>query len=267
MEFENMTFWQWLTITWDSIVKNGSAGWIITIITVWILIKQIKQNEEFNRQTYEMQRRVNAANTLFQWSINSKVEETISKRVVEKFSEDEVRKLLNEESFKIKKEHYEKISFILRNANINIKSDNCRDDSNNSCSELQEVTSNKCEDCVNKDMIELNKEAVVLLRAYVMHYLNNLEVLLLQCKISTVDQDIFFEQLKYQYNTRDGVMALKKVRNAVGGIEAYPAIEWFCTKLEEKMKSDILEKENVDADNKKGNIFIEFLIKNLNKLK
>ena len=33
------------------------------------------------------------------------------------------------------------------------------------------------------------------------------------------------------------------------------------------MKSDILEKENVDADNKKGNIFIEFLIKNLNKLK
>lgn len=100
-----------------------------------------------------------------------------------------------------------------------------------------------------------------------MHYLNNLEVLLLQCKISTVDQDIFFEQLKYQYNTRDGVMALKKVINAVGGIEAYPAIEWFCTKLEEKMKSDILEKENVDADNKKGNIFIEFLIKNLNKLK
>lgn len=22
MEFENMTFWQWLTITWDSIVKK-----------------------------------------------------------------------------------------------------------------------------------------------------------------------------------------------------------------------------------------------------
>lgn len=54
-------------------------------------------------------------------------------------------------------------------------------------------------------MVELNKEAVVLLRSYVMHYLNNLEALLLQCKISTVDQDIFFEQLKYQYNTRDRV--------------------------------------------------------------
>ncbi len=116
-------------------------------------------------------------------------------------------------------------------------------------------------------MVELNKEAVVLLSSYVMHYLNNLEVLLLQCKISTVDQDIFFEQLKYQYNTRDGVMALKKVRNAVGGIEAYPAIEWFCAKLEEKMKSDILEKENVDADNKNDNGLIEFLIKILNKLK
>lgn len=38
-------------------------------------------------------------------------------------------------------------------------------------------------------------------------------------------------------------------------------------KLEEKMKSDILEKENVDANNKKGNPFIEFLIKILNRLK
>ena len=74
-----------------------------TIFTAYILQKQIKQNEEFNRQTYEMQRRVNAANTLFQWSINSKVEETIAKRVVEKFSKDQVRKLLNEESFKIKR--------------------------------------------------------------------------------------------------------------------------------------------------------------------
>lgn len=79
------------------------ASWIITIFTAYILQKQIKQNEEFNRQTYEMQRRVNAANTLFQWSINSKVEETIAKRVVEKFSKDQVRKLLNEESFKIKR--------------------------------------------------------------------------------------------------------------------------------------------------------------------
>ena len=262
-----MTFWEWLTITWDSIVNNGAAAWFITIITAWILKKQLKQNKEFNKQTYEMQRRVNAANTLFQWSINSKVEETIVKRVVEKFSEDEVRKLLNEESFKIKKDHYEKISFILRNANINIKNDICNDDNSISCDKLQDGLSNKCEDCVNKDMVELNKEAVVLLRSYVMHYLNNLEVLLLQCKISTVDQDIFFEQLKYQYNTRDGVMALKKVRNAVGGIEAYPAIEWFCTKLEEKMKSDILEKENVDADNINGNTFIEFLIKILNRFK
>lgn len=105
------------------------ASWTITIITALSLRKQLKQNKEFNKQTYEMQRRVNAANTLFQWSINSKVEETIAKRVVEKFSEDQVRKLLNEESFKIKKEHYEKISFILRNANIDIKNDICSYDS------------------------------------------------------------------------------------------------------------------------------------------
>ncbi len=71
-------------ILWDL------ASWTITIITALSLRKQLKQNKEFNKQTYEMQRRVNAANTLFQWSINSKVEETIAKRVVEKLTEDEV---------------------------------------------------------------------------------------------------------------------------------------------------------------------------------
>lgn len=71
-------------ILWDL------ASWTITIITALSLRKQLKQNKEFNKQTYEIQRRVNAANTLFQWSINSKVEETIAKRVVEKLTEDEV---------------------------------------------------------------------------------------------------------------------------------------------------------------------------------
>lgn len=64
-----------------------------------------------------------------------------------------------------------------------------------------------------------------------------------------------------------GYNGIKEGKKCCGRIEAYPAIEWFCTKLEEKMKSDILEKENVDANNKKGNPFIEFLIKILNRLK
>ena len=79
-----------------------------------------------------------------------------------------------------------------------------------------------------------------------MHYLNNLECVLLQCKIGIDDIDVMYEQLKYQYNTRDGVMALKTFRDVTGGVEAYPAIEWFCIKLEEKMKKEILEKGKVD---------------------
>lgn len=181
-----------------------------------------------------MQRRVNAANILYQWSVSTTKEETIAKRIVEKFSDQQVKSLLSEESFKISKSNYNKISFIFKNLGV---------EKNSRQSTHEE---RRCADCINKDLVELSVEEVVLLRWYVMHYLNNLECLLLQCKISIVDQDIFFEQLRYQYNTRNGVMALKKVRNAVGGIEAYPAIEWFCTKLEEKMKKDILLKGPVE---------------------
>ncbi len=87
-----------------------------------------------------------------------------------------------------------------------------------------------------------------MLRWYIMHYLNNLECVLLQCKNGSVDVDVFYEQFRYQYNTRDGVMALKEFREVAGGIESYPAIEWFCANLEERAKEKILEKEKVDEE-------------------
>lgn len=250
-----MTFWQWLTITWDSIVNNSAAAWLITLATVIALLYQIKRNNMYNDQQYEMQRRVNAANILYQWSTNLTMEESISKRIVEQFSEEQVKILIKGEGLlKIKKNQYIKLKLIFKNiVNDNIQS---------IIDEIQKITdngkiatmriiknedkkdnifNNRCSDCVNNELITLSKEEIILLRWYIMHYLNNLECVLLQCKSGIVDIDIMFEQLKYQYDTRDGVMALKKVRNIVGN-DAYPAIEWFCIKLEEKLRSDILEK-------------------------
>lgn len=225
----------------ENIDWTNVAAWSITVVTSASLFIQTQRSNKYNKQRYEMSRRVNAANILYKWSESTTKEEVIVKRVVEKFNEQQVRSLLSEEKFKISKELYKKLTVALNKGDSKSTEDGgcC-----NACNEKED----RCDDCTNKDLVELTKEDVILVRWYVLHYLNNLECLLMHCKIGIVDQDLFFEQLRYQYNTRDGVMALKLVRNAVGGIEAYPAIEWFCIKLEEKMRKDILEKGYVERE-------------------
>ena len=224
----------------ENINWTNVAAWTISVVTSIALCVQICRSNKYNKQMYEMERRVNAANILYHWAATTTREDVIVKRVVEKFNEQQVRCLLAEERFKVTKENYEKLSIILKKIDDN----NLFNSGCGNCGDKED----RCNDCINKDLVELHKEDVILLRWHVLHYLNNLECLLLHCKIGIVDQDLFFEQLKYQYNTRDGVMALKLVRNAVGGIDAYPAIEWFCIKLEEKMRKDIIEKGYVETD-------------------
>lgn len=290
MEFENMTFWQWLTITWNSIVDNGAAAWIITIVTVITLVYQIYKNNVYNKQLHELQRRVNAANTLYKWATELTKEESTVKRIVEQFNEKQVKAIVKEaDKLYITKEQYDILVAILKSSNPGFGI-NTNVEKNNKVQEDKSVNANiisksqgeensetrtkkECSDCendncpYNKNTKVLNKDEIVLLRWYLIHYLNKLEAMLLQCKNGTVDADVMYEQLKYQYNAKDGVMALKKVRYAMGP-EAFPAIEWFCIKLEEKLKNDILEKGYIDSN--EGSIwneFIEFLIKILNKLK
>lgn len=58
---------------------------------------------------------------------------------------------------------------------------------------------------------------------------------------------VFFGQFNYQYNTQNGVMALKTFRNLAGGVDSYPATEWFCVKMEDKIRKEIIEKQHVAA--------------------
>lgn len=245
------------------------AAWFIAIATAMALERQIKDSKEYNEQSHELQRRMNAANIMFNWSANLTMEESVAKRIAEKFDRKQAMSLFKEDSFSINSSDYEVLKVVLENkkslenSNLGISltysnksyekitemgKDVCvtTDKHKDNSSKDADKSTERCEDCPRKSMIELSKEEVVLLRWYVMHYLNNLECVLLQCKIGIVDIDVMYEQFKYQYNTRDGVMALKTFRDVAGGVEAYPAIEWFCIKLEEKIKKDILEKGKVD---------------------
>lgn len=221
----------------------------ISIITVILLWWQIKQNNKFNKQLHESQRRNNAANILYQWSANLAKEESIAKRIVEQFDKAQVKALFCEaDSLIVTQEQYEKMFQIFKcELGTKLTSKRCiKCSSGKECNENE--SSDLCRVCPNKGKHTLNKNEIILLRWYIMHYLNNLECVLLQCKNGSVDVDIFYEQFRYQYNTRDGVMALKEFREVAGGIESYPAIEWFCANLEERARVKILEKGNVDEE-------------------
>lgn len=211
-----------------------------------------------------MARRVNATNILHQWSVNLTKEETIAKRIVEQFSEEKARALFNEsDTIQVTKEQYSKLKVILDKSCNNINSLNNKKFSCNK----HKKKKNRCKDCVNKNLHTLKKEEIILLRWYITHYLNNLETVLLFCKNGCADIDAFEEQFRYQYNTRDGVMALSKYRDVAGGIDSYPAITWFCERLEVKNKEKILQKEYVDKNISLWNDIVDIIINFLSKFK
>lgn len=255
-----------INIIWSDIIKSDAAAWIITIVTSLVLVYQTYKGKIYNKQLHELQRRVNATDSLYRWVSDLSKEESIIKRIAEQFSKEQIKIIINEGNFLyLKKDQYDILSVILKKKDNYNKMENKFQKSKN--------RNNKCFKCDNlncpnsRNMKKLYKEDIVLLRWYLIQYLNKLEALLLQCKNGTVDIDVMYEQLKYQYNAKDGVMALKKVRYAMGP-EAFPAIEWFCTKLEEKMRNDILEKGYIDINNNTlWKDIIDFLIKILNRLK
>lgn len=242
---------------------------IIAIVTFSILCYQVWFANKQNKQKYEMARRVNATNILHQWSVNLTKEESIAKRIVEQFSEEKARALFNEsDTIQVTKEQYSKLRVIF---NRNNKDTNLLNNKNFNCNkhkkERQKSKKYRCHDCVNKNLHTLKKEEIILLRWYITHYLNNLETVLLFCKNGCADIDAFEEQFRYQYNTRDGVMALSKYRDAAGGIDSYPAITWFCERLEAKNKEKILQKEYVDKNISLWNDIVDCFINILNKVK
>lgn len=243
------------------------ASWTITLVTAFALWKQIKlmrkqldnaqeameqtndlleQNKEFNHQQHESQRRNNSIEAMYKFINDTDIKDCIAKRVVEQFDDNQVRSLQRGEAgISITHDQYEMLKIVFDgynfNRNISEVCDNRED--------IKECEKNKkqCDDCPVKERVKLTYQEVLILRYHVTKYLNLLEVILLNCKNGCGDPDAFFEQFKYQYNTRDGIMALKKFRVAAGSIESYPAIEWFCAKLEEKERKLILEKEKVDS--------------------
>ena len=212
---------------------------IVAVCTLFYMHKQKGLIIEHNHQLHEKSRRENACRIIADWSHNLRKEESIAKRIVERFDEKQARALHNEEEFSITKDLYDKLVVILEEAggqNEPASNSNKQPDNQNRC----------CEDCYQKNMVKLNKKQVVLLRWYVMHYLNDLECVLLQCKQGIADEEVFIEQFNYQYNTKDGVMALKVFRTIAGGVSSYPATEWFCVKMEERLRKEIIEKQYVD---------------------
>lgn len=225
-------------------MDTNTCSLIISVLSLMIsffaLINMNKQKGlliKHNHQLHEKSRRENACRIIADWSHNLRKEESIAKRIVEKFDEKQARALYNEEEFSVTKDIYDKLMVILEPEGNEAS---CASDKDN------DAQNRHCDDCEQKNMVKLKKRHVVLLRWFVIHYLNDLECVLLQCKQGIADEEVFFGQFNYQYNTQNGVMALKTFRNLAGGVDSFPATEWFCVKMEDKIRKEIIEKQHVD---------------------
>ncbi len=118
----------------------------VTIFTVLLLWWQIRQNNKFNKQLHESQRRNNAANILYQWSVNLTKEESIAKRIVEQFDKAQVKALFCEaDTLIVTQEQYEKMFQIFK------------------CELGTKLTSKKCANVIMEKNV-LKKEMMIYVR-------------------------------------------------------------------------------------------------------
>lgn len=182
------------------------------------------------RCDHEKARREKTVELLLAWS-NSLTRETHTiKKVVEKFNEEQCRKLFAEEEFEMDCQQYTEIV--------------------ESLTDKPKEKEEKCGDCEGTKgecnrLLTLNKRYIKKLRYSVISYLNTLEAILVSWQYSIVDRDIIEQQFSFLVNPRDGNTVLENFRKVVGSEECYPAIEAFCSHLEEKRKDKIKEKGKI----------------------
>lgn len=228
-------------------LTNG-ASWCITIVTSVVLALQIYSQRIYNRQQHESERRLAGAKALNMWLMHVTMYDSICKKIVDTFDDVQANMLMNEvEGVAVTKEQYRKLSIVFQHElNKRCSSNKNSDKSRYYKDKKRGKKHSICIGCTRKDNESLTLEEVIVVRWHVMHYLNGLECVLMQCKSNIVDTDMFFEQMRYQYNKSNGVMSLQKFREAAGGAESFPAIEWFCIEMDRRLRESIGKKAKVE---------------------
>ena len=206
---------------------------VSTIVSVFLIIKQIKLE-------HEKSRREKTIDILMTWSTNLTPETNLAVKIVENFDREQCNKLYKMEDVYVSKEVCYEIKTVYSDYSMEQKKAMCKFQSKKgSCTKC------KMQGNGDKEKVTLNKYYVKKLRHSIIQYLNLLETVLAGWQNSIVDKDIIEQQFSYLYDLANNKNCLQDFRVAAGSESSYPCIEAFCVKLEDKRKSKIMSKDYI----------------------
>lgn len=222
-----------------------SAGILFTLA---MLFTQSCLTRKHKQVSIDMEKSHKAVDLLYKWSCESNAEMFLARKIVDRMKDKEVKKLtVGNEKVTVSNEDYDMMrdffpkNMVHENKSLNnnecLKENVCKED--NTCkNEIKCSHADKCEAAHSK---ELSMAQTIWLRAWIVRYLNLLEIIMYAWQSGVIDRSIIEKEFEYLVKTdRDGSVVLEKYRK-FSGRENYPGIYSFCNYMEEKNRKKIEE--------------------------
>jgi hypothetical protein len=188
-----------------------AIGTLVTAGGVLFLRKQLELMRIQIDADHERSRRENSINYLFEWSNGLLRSSSLARRLAEELNDDQTKALAKEEPLTLNKKHKDLVLGV-----------------------LSAVPKSGLEETPHG--IVLDKSQVADIRWQLVRYLNILESIFVAARHGVASKEILIEQFHYLYDKKEGHYVLKKFREAMGGAEAYPALDDLERELSERHK-------------------------------
>jgi len=219
-----------------------SAVAIFSLIALFI---QSCITRKHKQTSITLQKSYKTIELIYEWSKDSSTEMLLARKIVDKMQLEEVKKLAEGNApISISVKDYEMLCGFLPDR-INGRSNSEKTNKNeHETSPSPEDTKTACQyidNCVAANSHTLSMAETLWLRAWVVKYLNILEIIMYAWKANLADRDLVEKEFAYLVKSeRDGSVVLKSFRDKLGQ-ENYPGIYSFCEYLSDKNKKEILE--------------------------
>lgn len=198
---------------------------ISALSTIFIAI-QLFLTARAEKKHHEEMRRFKTVEIIENWSKSIEKETSFAEKIVESFTADQCRSLFFKEAFDLDNRKGRDICQI-----CNVK--------------MCDPTQGECNKCISGEKFRLEGAQLSEFRWYVVGYLNILESVMTAWNLNIVDREEVENQFQFLYNPEKGWNALKPFRDAAGGMDAYPNIEKFMKRLEQKRNRGSREKSKL----------------------
>ncbi len=199
----------WVSSLPSMITALASIITALGVIFLWVQSRLLQRQLEAD---HERSRRELTLTLMHQWNASISPVTAAAQKIVEKLSFDQCRALANFQPFKLDSEHRPLLE---------------------TC--LSEVLAGDPRE-EQGGQIKLSPKQVTRLRFQVAEYLNETETVVMGWHMSVVDRGVIEHEFQFLYDEKTGDNALGNFRQAMGGEEAFPALEEFGKVIRQKRK-------------------------------